>query len=84
MYIEGTFSMRDTSAIPFPGNASGYRDSGGIEAVSVVIVGAGPTGLTAGNLLGMAGIDTLILERNASVSDHPKAISLDDETLSYP
>jgi len=73
--------MRDTSAIPFPGAARGYQDSGGMEAVAVVIVGAGPTGLTAGNLLGMAGIDTLILERNASVSDYPKAIALDDEGL---
>jgi 3-(3-hydroxy-phenyl)propionate hydroxylase len=73
--------MRDTSAIPFPDAARKYQDSGGIEAVSVVIVGVGPTGLTAGNLLGMAGIDTLILERNASVSDYPKAIALDDEGL---
>src|SRR5260370_20000 len=76
--------MRDTSAIPFPGAARGYQDSEGSrdrEAVPVVIVGAGPTGLTVGNLLGMAGIDTLILERNASLSDYPKAISLDDEGL---
>ena|SRR5579859_2064758 len=73
--------MRDTSAIPFPGAAKGYQDSGGMEAVAVIIVGAGPTGLTAGNLLGVAGINTLILERNASVSDYPKAIALDDEGL---
>ncbi|HEU0002293.1 MAG TPA: FAD-dependent monooxygenase [Ktedonobacteraceae bacterium] len=48
---------------------------------SVIIVGAGPTGLAAGNLLGMMGIDTLILERNAGLSEHPKAISIDDEGL---
>ncbi len=48
---------------------------------SVIIVGAGPTGLTMGNLLGMYGIDALILERNAALSDCPKAISLDDEGL---
>ena len=48
---------------------------------SVIIVGAGPTGLAAGNLLGMMGIDTLILERNAGLSDYPKAISIDDEGL---
>jgi len=48
---------------------------------SVVIVGAGPTGLTAGNLLGMAGIDTIIFESNASLSDCPKAIAFDDEGL---
>ncbi|TMD74895.1 MAG: hypothetical protein E6I97_14850 [Chloroflexi bacterium] len=34
------------------------------EVVSVIIVGAGPTGLSAGNLLGLAGIDTLIIESN--------------------
>ncbi len=48
---------------------------------SVVIVGAGPTGLTAANLLGMSGIDTIILERNAGLSDCPKAIAFDDEGL---
>ena len=47
----------------------------------VVIVGAGPTGLAAGNLLGMAGIPTLILESNSAVSDFAKAIALDDEGL---
>jgi 3-(3-hydroxy-phenyl)propionate hydroxylase len=48
---------------------------------SVVIVGAGPTGLAAANLLGQAGIDTLLLERNPGLSTFPKAISLDDEGL---
>ena len=48
---------------------------------SVVIVGAGPTGLAAANLLGQAGIDTLVLERNPGLSAFPKAISLDDEGL---
>ena len=70
--------MRDTPTNPHPGAATGNQDS---EAVSVVIVGAGQTGLITGNLLGMAGIDTLILERNASLSDYPKAISIDDEGL---
>jgi 3-(3-hydroxy-phenyl)propionate hydroxylase len=48
---------------------------------SIIIVGAGPTGLAMGNLLGMMGIDVLILERNASLSNFPKAISIDDEGL---
>ncbi len=48
---------------------------------SVIVVGAGPTGLAAGNLLGMMSIDTLILERNAGLSEYPKAISIDDEGL---
>jgi 3-(3-hydroxy-phenyl)propionate hydroxylase len=48
---------------------------------SIIIIGAGPTGLAMGNLLGMFGIDVLILERNAGLSDVPKAISIDDEGL---
>jgi 3-(3-hydroxy-phenyl)propionate hydroxylase len=51
------------------------------QYVPAIIVGAGPTGLTMGNLLGSAGIDTLILERNPGLSDLPKAIVLDDEGL---
>src|SRR5258706_4176434 len=51
------------------------------QYVPAIIVGAGPTGLTMGNLLGSAGIDTLILERNPGLSDLPKAIALDDEGL---
>ncbi len=49
--------------------------------IPVVIVGAGPTGLAAGNLLGMAGIPTLIVERNTAASAIPKAIALDDEGM---
>ena len=49
--------------------------------ISVIIVGAGPTGLCAANLLGLAGINTLVIERNNQLSDYPKAISLDDEGL---
>ncbi len=48
---------------------------------AIVIVGAGPTGLAAANLLGMYGIRTLVLERNATLSDCPKAITIDDEGL---
>ena len=48
---------------------------------AVVIAGAGPTGLAAANLLGQAGIDTLVLERNPGLSTFPKAIALDDEGL---
>src|SRR5215472_15883111 len=48
---------------------------------SIIIVGAGPTGLAMGNLLGTFGIDALILEHNAGLSDYPKAISMDDEGL---
>ena len=51
------------------------------NTIPVIIVGAGPTGLAAGNLLGMAGVPTLIIERNMAVSATPKAIALDDEGM---
>ncbi|HZU66069.1 MAG TPA: FAD-dependent monooxygenase [Ktedonobacteraceae bacterium] len=51
------------------------------QYVSVIIVGAGPTGLTLGNLLGLQGVDTLILERNPALNDFPRAIAIDDEGL---
>ncbi|MGW4214474.1 bifunctional 3-(3-hydroxy-phenyl)propionate/3-hydroxycinnamic acid hydroxylase [Lentzea sp. NPDC004789] len=47
----------------------------------VLVVGAGPTGLTAAHLLGSRGVRVLLVERNATTSDDAKAISLDDESL---
>jgi len=39
----------------------------------VVVVGAGPTGLTLANILGMHGIRTLVVERNAVTVGEPRA-----------
>jgi 3-(3-hydroxy-phenyl)propionate hydroxylase len=50
-------------------------------SVAVAIVGAGPTGLVAANLLGQAGIETLLFERSAGLSEYPKAITIDDDGL---
>ena len=49
--------------------------------VPVLIVGAGPTGLMTANLLGQAGVETLVIERNSSTVDEPRAVSIDDEAL---
>jgi 3-(3-hydroxy-phenyl)propionate hydroxylase len=49
--------------------------------IPVLVVGSGPTGLLAANLLGTYGIETLLVERNATTSILPKAILLDDEGL---
>ncbi|MDN3028343.1 bifunctional 3-(3-hydroxy-phenyl)propionate/3-hydroxycinnamic acid hydroxylase [Streptomyces sp. S.PB5] len=48
---------------------------------TVLVVGAGPTGLTAAHLLGSRGVHVLLVERNATTSNDAKAISLDDESL---
>lgn len=47
----------------------------------VIIVGAGPTGLTLANLLGAYGVEVLLIERNAATVGEPRAVSIDDESL---
>lgn len=47
----------------------------------VVIVGAGPCGVTLANYLGTYGINTLLVERSAEVLDYPRAVGADDEAL---
>ena len=49
--------------------------------VDVLVVGAGPTGLTLANLLGRMGVSTLLIERNLSTVDEPRAVSIDDESM---
>jgi 3-(3-hydroxy-phenyl)propionate hydroxylase len=48
---------------------------------SVAVVGAGPTGLTLANLLGKAGVRTLLIEANPATVGEPRAVSIDDESL---
>ncbi|MDF2468464.1 MAG: 3-(3-hydroxy-phenyl)propionate hydroxylase, partial [Rhodococcus erythropolis] len=45
----------------------------------VVIVGAGPSGMTAASLLGRYSTNCLVLDRWASVFAQPRAVHLDDE-----
>ncbi|MGA5544929.1 bifunctional 3-(3-hydroxy-phenyl)propionate/3-hydroxycinnamic acid hydroxylase [Mycobacterium sp. NPDC051198] len=50
-----------------------------LPPVPVVIVGAGPTGITAATLLADYGITCLVLDRWDSVYPQPRAVHLDDE-----
>lgn len=47
----------------------------------VLILGAGPTGLTLANLLGQQGVSTLLLEALTDLIDYPRAVGIDDEAL---
>jgi 3-(3-hydroxy-phenyl)propionate hydroxylase len=51
------------------------------EQVDVVIVGAGPSGLTLANILGLEGVRTVIVEERDTLIDYPRGVGLDDEAL---
>lgn len=47
----------------------------------VLVVGAGPCGITMANLLGVYGIDAMVIDRETSIIDFPRAVGIDDESL---
>ncbi len=49
--------------------------------IPVVIIGSGPIGLTLANLLGTMGVGCLLVERNLTTVQEPRAVSIDDESL---
>ena len=49
------------------------------DPIPVVIVGAGPAGVTAATLLGQYGVGCLVLDRWDGVYPQPRAVHLDDE-----
>lgn len=51
------------------------------EQVDVLIVGAGPCGLTLANYLGKQGVRTMLLESRPTLIDYPRGVGLDDESL---
>jgi 3-(3-hydroxy-phenyl)propionate hydroxylase len=48
---------------------------------AVGVVGSGPTGLTLANLIGLSGVNVLLIERNLSTVGEARAVSIDDEAL---
>ena len=51
------------------------------EQVDVLIVGAGPVGLSVAGFLGQQGRSVRVVERMEKLIDYPRAIGLDDESL---
>ena len=49
------------------------------DFVPVIIIGAGPTGITAATMLGQYGISCLVLDRHETVYPLPRAVHADDE-----
>src|SRR6476619_5379746 len=47
----------------------------------VLVVGAGPTGLTIANFLGRMGLDAILAERSPTTVQDPRAVSIDDESM---
>jgi len=59
----------------------GLMLQGQIDDVPVVIVGAGPAGLTAAIALGQRGIETLVIERRRRPSQLPRATAISTSTM---
>ncbi|MFJ5262035.1 bifunctional 3-(3-hydroxy-phenyl)propionate/3-hydroxycinnamic acid hydroxylase [Streptomyces sp. NPDC088387] len=51
------------------------------DAYDVAVIGYGPTGVTAANLLGATGLRVVVVERDAEVFTRARAISTDEEVV---
>jgi len=51
------------------------------SAYDVAVIGYGPTGVTAANLLGAMGLRVVVLERDAEIFARARAISTDEEVV---
>ncbi|MFF8994550.1 FAD-dependent monooxygenase [Streptomyces sp. NPDC014983] len=60
---------------------SGVSVRGDDSTYDVAVIGYGPTGVTAANLLGARGLRVVVLERDAEVFSRARAISTDEEVV---
>ncbi|MBV8293158.1 MAG: FAD-dependent monooxygenase, partial [Mycobacterium sp.] len=51
------------------------------DTYDVAVIGYGPTGATAANLLGQLGVKVLVVDRDADVYNRARAISTDEEVM---
>jgi 3-(3-hydroxy-phenyl)propionate hydroxylase len=65
----------------YPYRRSADQDSGAPSHHSVIVVGAGPSGLTAAIELAMNGVDTVLVDDNDTVSTGSRAICFAKRTL---
>jgi 3-(3-hydroxy-phenyl)propionate hydroxylase len=56
-------------------------DSNPTLQCDVLVVGCGPVGMTVAALLGQQGISTIVVEQNPSICLHPRAQTIDDESM---
>jgi len=47
----------------------------------VLVVGAGPVGLTIANFLGVYGVRAMVIDSRATLIDYPRGVGIDDESL---
>jgi 3-(3-hydroxy-phenyl)propionate hydroxylase len=47
----------------------------------VLVIGAGPVGLTLANILGLHGVRTVVVDERDALIDYPRGVGLDDEAL---
>ncbi|CAI7976784.1 MULTISPECIES: bifunctional 3-(3-hydroxy-phenyl)propionate/3-hydroxycinnamic acid hydroxylase [unclassified Parafrankia] len=68
-------------AADLPGTGPAAGPGAVAAAPAVVLIGAGPVGLTLANLLGGYGVRTLVVEERETLIDYPRGVGLDDESL---